>query len=93
MRYAATCVLEPDRYPLFVKTRRYRKVPPILINHRPFAVFSQVQEDLKQALPVRPDQRQRRIHFNGKVDVLFLQRWFTTMRNSSSREARSTLEA
>jgi len=73
MSHTAPRVFKVDGDSLFPATRFNREITPVLVQHRAFAVLCQIQEHLKQALPVRPDKRYGRIDFDGKVDFLVVE--------------------
>lgn len=74
MSDAATCVPEPDRHTVPLVMRLHRKLAAVLLQHCALAVVCQIQKNLEEALPIGPDQRDRRIDIERETDVLFLQR-------------------
>ena len=71
MGYAAARVAESKRDSLLVAPRGDRQFPAGFVRHGPLAVLGQIEQHLQQALPVRPNQRQSRLNFDGQTDVLF----------------------
>ncbi len=73
---SATGVAESHGNPLPVALDADCEPSQILAEHGSPAVPGQVQKNLEQALPVRPNWRNRRINVNRQTDVVLLQRRF-----------------
>ena len=76
MRDPATGIAESHNDPLPVAFDADCEPPQLLAEHGAPAVFGQVQKNLEQALPVRPDQRSCRINIDRQADVVLLERGF-----------------
>jgi hypothetical protein len=78
MSDAATSIADARRYPLLRMTNFDAELTAAFaprVHDRALAVLRQIQEDLEQALAVRPDQRRGGIDRDRQPDVFLFEGW------------------
>ena len=73
---AASRVAKPHYYTLLFGASSHRKLTPCLPQHSSLAILGEIQKDLHQTLPVRPNGRQTRLDMPLHVDTLIAERRF-----------------